>query len=98
MLMAGKGCRMPRPLGPKEIDTLLVPLDKAYTLLTDNLITVLPLRYWAAQEQWFQVKLSMHINLMGGFQTNEVFFFFNIKAELIIFIHTRSYLYLKCVL
>ena len=33
---------------------------------------------------------------MGGFQKTEVFF--NIKAELISFIHIRSYLYLKCVL
>ena len=33
---------------------------------------------------------------MGGFQKNEVFF--NIKAELISFIHIRSHLYLKCVL
>ena len=29
----------PRPMGPKEIDGLLVPPDKAYTLLTDHLIT-----------------------------------------------------------
>ena len=28
----------PRPLGPKEIDRLLVPPGKAYTLLTDHLI------------------------------------------------------------
>ena len=28
----------PRPLGPKEIDGLLVPPGKAYTLLTDHLI------------------------------------------------------------
>ena len=27
------------PLGPKEIDELLVPPGKAYTLLTDHLIT-----------------------------------------------------------
>ena len=30
--------------GPKEIDGLLVPKDKAYTLLTGELITGLPLR------------------------------------------------------
>ena len=29
----------PRPLGPKEIDGLLVHPGKAYTLLTDHLIT-----------------------------------------------------------
>ena len=29
----------PRPLGSKEIDGLLVPPGKAYTLLTDHLIT-----------------------------------------------------------
>ena len=28
-----------RPFGPKEIDGLLVPPCKAYTLLTDHLIT-----------------------------------------------------------
>ena len=28
-----------RPFGPKEIDGLLVPPCKAYTLLTDRLIT-----------------------------------------------------------
>ena len=33
---------------------------------------------------------------LGGFQKNEVFF--NIKVELISFIHIRSHLYLKCVL
>ena len=30
----------PHPLGPKEIDGLLVPPDKVFTLLTDHLITV----------------------------------------------------------
>ena len=29
----------PRPLGPEVIDGLLVPPGKAYTLLTDHLIT-----------------------------------------------------------
>ena len=29
----------PRPFGPKEIDWLLVPPDKACMLLTDQLIT-----------------------------------------------------------
>ena len=29
----------PRPFGPKEIDRLLVPPCKAFTLLTDHLIT-----------------------------------------------------------
>ena len=31
--------RGPRPLGPKEIDGLLVPPGKACSLLTDHLIT-----------------------------------------------------------
>ena len=34
----------PCPLGPKEIDGLLVPKGKAKTLLTDHLIIGLPLR------------------------------------------------------
>ena len=34
----------PCPLGPKEIDGVLVPPGKAYMLLTDHLITGLPLR------------------------------------------------------
>ena len=29
----------PRPFGPKEIDGLLVPPGKAFTLLTNHLIT-----------------------------------------------------------
>ena len=29
----------PRPLGPKEIEGLLVPQGRAYTLLADHLIT-----------------------------------------------------------
>ena len=32
--------RAPRPLGPKEIDGLLVPPGKACTMLTGYLITV----------------------------------------------------------
>ena len=36
----------PRPSGPKEIDGCLC-------LLTDHLITGLPLRYEPAQEKWF---------------------------------------------
>ena len=46
----------PRPMGPKEIDGLFVPPGKAYTLLTNYLITGKPLRPEAAQEKWFQVK------------------------------------------
>ena len=44
----------PRPLGPEEIDGLLVPPGKAFTLLTAS-------NYWLtaqdepAQEKWFQV-------------------------------------------
>ena len=34
----------PSPLGPKEMYGLFVPPCKAYTLLTDHLITGLPLR------------------------------------------------------
>ena len=41
-------------LGPKEIDGLLVPPGKAYTLLTDNLITGKPLWFEPAQEKWFK--------------------------------------------
>ena len=51
----------PRPLGPKEIDELLVPPGKAATLLTDSLITGLPIRSEPAQEKWFQVKPTFHI-------------------------------------
>ena len=43
----------PCPLGPKEIDGLLVPPGKAYSLLTDHLITGKPLRFEPAQENWF---------------------------------------------
>ena len=35
-----KKARGPRPLGPKEIDGLVVPPGKASMLLTDHLITV----------------------------------------------------------
>ena len=31
-------CLNPRPLGPKEIDGLIVPQGKAYKLLSDHLI------------------------------------------------------------
>ena len=44
----------PRPLGPKEIDGLLVSPGKASSLLTDYLITGYPLRSELAQEKWFQ--------------------------------------------
>ena len=44
----------PRPLGPKEIDGLLVPPDKAYTLLTDHLITGDPFCFEPAKEKWFK--------------------------------------------
>ena len=37
---------------PQEIDGLLVPSRKAYTLLTDHLITGYPLRFESAQEKW----------------------------------------------
>ena len=40
--------------------------------------------------------MELDKDYMGGFKKNEVFF--NIKAELISFIHIRSQLYLKCVL
>ena len=43
----------PCPLGPKEIYRLLVSPGKTYTLLTDHLITGLPLRSVPAQEKWF---------------------------------------------
>ena len=53
----------PRPLGPKEIDGLLVSPGKASSLLTDHLITGYPLRSERAQEKWFQVKPSTPISL-----------------------------------
>ena len=45
---------------PKEIDRLLVPPGKAYTLLTDHLLRSDP-----AHEKWFQVKPSIYISLSG---------------------------------
>ena len=44
-----------RPLGPKEIDGLLVSPGKAYTLLSDYwLLYILgPPMYEPAQEKWF---------------------------------------------
>ena len=41
------------PLGPKEIDGLLVSQYKAYTLLTVHLITGKPLRPVPTQVKWF---------------------------------------------
>ena len=55
----------PRPLGPKEIDGLLVSPGKASLLLTDHLITGYLLRSELAQEKWFQVKPSIPISLFG---------------------------------
>ena len=55
----------PGPLEPKEIDGLLVPPSKAYTLLTYQLITGKLLRSRPAQEKWFQVKPSIHKSLFG---------------------------------
>ena len=43
-----------RPLRPKEIDELLVPTGKASTLLTDHLITGLPLWSQLVQEKWLK--------------------------------------------
>ena len=40
--------------GPKEIDGLFVLPGKAYTLLTDQLITGIPLWFEPAQEKWFK--------------------------------------------
>ena len=48
--ISDKGSRLS---GPKEIDWLLVPLGKAYTLLTDHLITGKPLWFEPGQEKWF---------------------------------------------
>ena len=44
----------PHPLGPIEIDGLLVLPGKTYTLLTDHLITGKPIRFEPAQEKWFR--------------------------------------------
>ena len=53
-----------RSLGPKEIDGLLVPKGKAYTLLTDHLITGEPLWSELAQNM-VQVIPSIRISLFG---------------------------------
>ena len=42
------------PLGPKEIEWLLVPPGKAYRTLTDHLISSKPLWFELAQEKWFK--------------------------------------------
>ena len=44
----------PHSTGPKEIDGLLVPPGKDYTLLTDHLSTGKPLCFEPAQEKWFK--------------------------------------------
>ena len=44
----------PRPLRPKEIDGLLVAPGKAYSRLTDDLVTGYPLRSGPAQKKWSQ--------------------------------------------
>ena len=44
----------PRQNWPREIDGLLVPLGKAYRLLTDHLITGKPLRSEPPQKKWFK--------------------------------------------
>ena len=54
-----------RPLGPKEKDGLFVPPGKAYTLLTDHLITGKPLWFASAKEKVFGVKPYIHIRLCG---------------------------------
>ena len=41
-------------MAPNEIDGLLVPSGKAYTLLTGHLIAGKPLRFEPAQERWFK--------------------------------------------
>ena len=50
-----------------QLGNLICPLPpgKAYTLLTDHLITSQSLRSEPAQEMWFQVKPSIHISLSG---------------------------------
>ena len=60
-------------MGPKEIDGQLVPPGKAYMLLTDHLITALPLTSKLAQEKWFQVKSSKHLSLSGRWRAWVVF-------------------------
>ena len=52
------------PLGAKEIDGLLVHPGKAYTLLTDHLITGLPLWSELAQNV-VQVIPSIRISIFG---------------------------------
>ena len=55
----------PHPLGPKEIFELLVPPGKAYTLLTDHLITGKPLWFEPAEEKCFKAYLDGYIALFG---------------------------------
>ena len=55
----------PRPLGPKEIDGLLVPPGKVSTLLAFHLITGLPLRSEPAQEKRFKSNHLYMISLIG---------------------------------
>ena len=54
-----------RPLGFEEIDRLLVPSGKAYTLLTGHLITGKLLRSEPAQERWCKAKPSVLISRSG---------------------------------
>ena len=53
------------PLGPKDIDGLLVPPGKACTLLTDHLNTGKPHGLSLSRKKWFQAKPSIHISLIG---------------------------------
>ena len=48
------GNMVTRPLGTKEIDELLKPSGKAYTLQTGHLITGKPLVSKPVQENWFK--------------------------------------------
>ena len=51
--------------GLKKIDGLFVPPGKAYTLLTDHLITGTPLRSELAHEERFQVN-NLYIKSLIG--------------------------------
>ena len=51
-------------MGPKEIDGLFVLPGKAYTLLTDQLITGIPL-WFEPTQKLVQIKPSIHISLCG---------------------------------
>ena len=54
-----EGNMCPHPFWPLEMDGMLVPPGKAYSQLTDHLITRLPLKWSeAVQEKWFSQNIN----------------------------------------